>query len=77
MYIHNYCLFIKNLLILLFTLQLFGDKKYLDAAIDFGEVTWNRGLLTKGYSLCHGVAGNGHVFLKLYQITKVSTHSVT
>ncbi|XKL65757.1 hypothetical protein PGB90_009177 [Kerria lacca] len=50
--------------------ELFGEEKYLNAAIEFGEVTWSRGLLTKGYSLCHGVAGNGYTFLKLFQLTK-------
>ncbi|CAG0887472.1 unnamed protein product [Cyprideis torosa] len=32
-------------------------------------VTWERGLLTKGDSLCHGVAGNAFAFLWLYQTT--------
>ncbi|KAK7601023.1 hypothetical protein V9T40_008464 [Parthenolecanium corni] len=49
--------------------ELFREEKYFRAAIEFGEVTWNRGILTKGYSLCHGVAGNGYTFLKLYQLT--------
>lgn len=33
---------------------------------------WEKGLLRKGYSICHGVAGNAYCFLELYQITKVS-----
>ncbi|MFQ6022594.1 MAG: LanC-like protein [Acidiferrobacterales bacterium] len=31
-----------------------------------GELTWAAGPLTKGPSLCHGTAGNGYAFLKLY-----------
>ena len=31
----------------------------------FGE----RGLLKKGYGLCHGIAGNAYVFLELYKTT--------
>lgn len=45
---------------------------YLKVAQEFGEVTWQRGLLRKGYSLCHGVAGNGYTFLVLFQLTGVS-----
>ncbi len=36
-----------------------------------GEVIWSRGLLKKGWGLCHGTAGNGYAFIHLYQITKV------
>jgi hypothetical protein len=32
-------------------------------------VVWQRGILTKGYGLCHGTAGNGYVFLDLYRVT--------
>ena len=34
-----------------------------------GELTWKAGPLTKGPNLCHGTAGNGYAFLKLYQRT--------
>lgn len=34
-----------------------------------GHATWQAGPLTKGYGLCHGTAGNGYAFLKLYQRT--------
>ena len=50
--------------------QIFGEKKYLRAAEKCGEVIWNRGLLRKGYGLCHGSAGNGYAFLALYKATK-------
>lgn len=51
--------------------QVFNDQKYLKLALDAGEVVWQRGLLKKGYSICHGVAGNAYCFLDLYQTTKV------
>jgi hypothetical protein len=34
-----------------------------------GETTWKAGPLAKGYGLCHGTAGNGYAFLKLYRRT--------
>jgi hypothetical protein len=32
-----------------------------------GEATWAAGPLAKGSNLCHGTAGNGYAFLKLYR----------
>jgi lantibiotic modifying enzyme len=34
-----------------------------------GELVWKAGPLTKGSNLCHGTAGNGYAFLKLYRRT--------
>ena len=34
-----------------------------------GELTWRAGPLTKGPGLCHGTAGNGYAFLKLFERT--------
>ena len=34
-----------------------------------GEAIWAAGPLIKGASLCHGTAGNGYVFIKLYRRT--------
>jgi Lanthionine synthetase C-like protein len=34
-----------------------------------GELTWRAGPLRKGAGLCHGTAGNGFAFLKLYERT--------
>lgn len=39
-------------------------------AVDCGEVIWQRGLLRKGYGICHGTAGNGYAFLSLYKLTQ-------
>ena len=37
--------------------------------MDCTEVIWKRGLLKKGYGICHGVAGNGYAFLVAYKMT--------
>nr|CAD7411776.1 unnamed protein product [Timema cristinae] len=49
--------------------RVFGDDQYMQTALDCGEVVWKRGLLAKGYSICHGVSGNAYTFLHLYQVT--------
>ncbi|XP_055332816.1 lanC-like protein 2 [Paramacrobiotus metropolitanus] len=54
--------------------EVFDDQKYLDAAQDAAECVWERGLLQKGYGLCHGAAGNGYAFLELYKLTKDVKH---
>jgi lantibiotic modifying enzyme len=46
-----------------------GNNSYLELAKSAGDVVWERGLLRKGYGLCHGTAGNGYVFLDLYRAT--------
>ncbi|KAJ9171096.1 hypothetical protein P3X46_019144 [Hevea brasiliensis] len=48
--------------------KVFGDKEFLQAAVDAAEVVWNRGLL-KRIGICHGISGNAFVFLSLYQMT--------
>jgi len=35
--------------------------------LEAGETIWRAGPLAKGYGLCHGTAGNGYAFLKLYR----------
>ena len=51
--------------------QIYEDENYLKIALQCGEVIWSRGLLKKGYGICHGVAGNEYTFLTLFQQTKV------
>jgi len=46
----------------------YGDQKYLDACLKCGDIVWERGLLKKGPGICHGVAGNGYVFLILHRL---------
>ena len=49
------------------------DEKYLAALRRAADLCWARGLLRKGPSICHGVAGTGYVFLLLYRLTRVSS----
>lgn len=48
--------------------KVLGNEEFREAAIDAGEVVWNRGLL-KRIGICHGISGNAYVFLSLYQLT--------
>ncbi|GFY80788.1 G protein coupled receptor [Actinidia rufa] len=49
--------------------EVFGDEEFVKAAMDAGEVVWNRGLL-KRVGICHGISGNTYVFLALYPINR-------
>ena len=40
-----------------------------DMLIAGGEAVWTAGPLSKGHGLCHGTAGNGYAFLKLFKRT--------
>ncbi|XP_051899879.1 glutathione S-transferase LANCL1 isoform X2 [Pristis pectinata] len=53
-----------------FLMQVFKDEKYLKDASDCTEVIWQRGLLKKGYGLCHGPAGNAYGFLAMFNLTQ-------
>ncbi|KAI3686277.1 hypothetical protein L1987_79951 [Smallanthus sonchifolius] len=46
----------------------FGDEELRKAALEAGEVVWERGLL-KRVGICHGISGNAYVFLSLYRLT--------
>ncbi|XP_065582589.1 glutathione S-transferase LANCL1-like [Artemia franciscana] len=50
--------------------KVFGSPKYMEAAEKCCDVIWERGLLVKGYGLCHGAAGNAYSFVQMYQATK-------
>ncbi|KAL3632311.1 LanC-like protein gcl2 [Castilleja foliolosa] len=50
--------------------EVFGDKEFLEAAMEAAEVVWNRGLL-KRVGMCHGISGNAYVFLALYRLTGI------
>lgn len=63
----------QNILLILFcflSLQVFKEEKYLKEAMECSDVIWQRGLLRKGYGICHGTSGNGYSFLSLYQLTQ-------
>jgi hypothetical protein len=44
-----------------------GDDEHERLLLAGGELTWRAGPLTKGANLCHGTAGNGLAFLKLFR----------
>lgn len=48
---------------------IWGEEKYLKSCEKCADLIWNKGLLRKGPGLCHGIAGNGYVFLLLYRLT--------
>jgi hypothetical protein len=45
------------------------DEQLTELLIAGGELTWHAGPLKKGANLCHGTAGNGYAFLKLFERT--------
>jgi lantibiotic modifying enzyme len=45
------------------------DEQLTQLLIAGGELTWQAGPLKKGANLCHGTAGNGYAFLKLFERT--------
>ncbi|XP_063709681.1 lanC-like protein 3 homolog [Culicoides brevitarsis] len=47
----------------------FKESKYLDACHKCADLVWKKGLLLKGPGICHGIAGNGYVFLMMYRLT--------
>lgn len=54
--------------------KVFGVKQYLEDASQCAEVLWQRGLLKKGYGLCHGASGNAYGFLALFKVTREAKH---
>ncbi|CAH1405940.1 unnamed protein product [Nezara viridula] len=50
--------------------KVYNNQEYKDLALQCGDVVWHRGILKKGYSICHGVSGNAYTFLYLYKTTR-------
>ena len=50
------------------------SSECLDAAERCAFVVWTRGLLKKGYSMCHGVSGNAYALLRMWQVTGEQKH---
>jgi Lanthionine synthetase C-like protein len=46
-----------------------GDLMPSELALAGGELIWRAGPLRKGAGLCHGTAGNGYAFLRLFAVT--------
>ncbi len=51
------------------SLATLGDSRLDEVLLAAGEIVWTAGPLTKGAGLCHGTAGNGYTFLKLFRRT--------
>ena len=45
------------------------DSRLDEVLLAAGELVWKAGPLRKGASFCHGTAGNGYTFLKLFART--------
>jgi hypothetical protein len=45
------------------------DEQFTELLLAGGELVWRAGPLVKGPGLCHGTAGNGYAFLKLFERT--------
>jgi hypothetical protein len=43
------------------------DERFTELLLAGGELVWRAGPLVKGPGLCHGTAGNGYAFLKLFE----------
>lgn len=50
------------------------DDDYKTSAERCAELVWQKGLLRKGPGICHGIAGNGYVFLMMYRLTNDSKY---
>jgi hypothetical protein len=46
-----------------------NDERLTELLVGGGELTWRAGPIQKGAQLCHGTAGNGYAFLKLFERT--------
>ncbi|TKR80700.1 hypothetical protein L596_014730 [Steinernema carpocapsae] len=57
-------------LLFLSSYRVFGDEKYLRCTEDALKIIWDHGFLRKGPGLCHGLSGNGYIFLLAYRHTK-------
>ncbi|EDW27908.1 GL19966 [Drosophila persimilis] len=69
--LHQWCHGAPGLVYMLAKAYLvFHEDKYLKALRRCADLVWKKGILYKGPGLCHGVSGNGYVFLLLYRLTK-------
>ncbi|KAF5270875.1 hypothetical protein FQA39_LY08320 [Lamprigera yunnana] len=49
---------------------------WCQGAPDMADLEWHKGLLKKGPGICHGIAGNGYLFLLLYRLTKDKKYDI-
>ncbi|CAI2368824.1 unnamed protein product [Moneuplotes crassus] len=55
--------------LLILASEIYTDEGYLKSAEKAGEIIWERGLLLKGFGVCHGISGNAYVLHSLYRAT--------
>ena len=68
--IYHWCHGAPGLIPVLITAsRVLEDDSYLKEAIALAPVVAKFGLVLKGNSLCHGIAGNAYAFLSLYKAT--------
>lgn len=55
--------------------KVLGQDKTILRSLDraLGDI-WERGILKKGFGLCHGIAGSGYAFLMMYRYTGAEEH---
>jgi len=49
--------------------KIYDNDQFLNCAIDLGELVWKKGILKKGYSVCHGISGNAYCLYALFKYT--------
>uniref|UniRef100_A0A1I7YGY5 Lanthionine synthetase C-like protein n=1 Tax=Steinernema glaseri TaxID=37863 RepID=A0A1I7YGY5_9BILA len=49
--------------------RVFGDQSYMAVMERALDCLWHRGMLRKGPGLCHGLSGNGYIFLLAYRFS--------
>ena len=49
--------------------KIYGEDRYQRSLKLALKTIWERGVLKKGFGLCHGTAGNAYAFLMLYRCT--------
>ncbi len=66
----QYCHGAPGIVVHLSELPMGENEEFDSILIKAGELTWDAGALKKGANLCHGTAGSGFAFLKLFQRTQ-------
>ena len=55
--------------------KVLGDDKSILRSLDSAlRGIWEKGLLKKGFGVCHGIAGNGYAFLMMHKHTGSDEH---
>lgn len=55
--------------------KVLGQDKVILRSLDQALRTiWERGILRKGFGVCHGTAGSGYAFLMMYRYTEAEEH---